>query len=77
MKNGLYIGDLYGNRFSLAIRFIKEEDDIIIKSILTILLLLLLLLFKIDLENVRSNGFINYYGLQRFGNASVNLSYII
>ncbi|XP_076271379.1 pseudouridine synthase 7 isoform X1 [Rhynchophorus ferrugineus] len=48
----LSIGDLKGNRFRIALRNVKADDDLIMKSV----------------EQIKNNGFINYYGLQRFGN---------
>ena len=48
----LKIGDLYGNRFTLALRFLEHIDP-----------------SKIDknIENLKKSGFVNYFGLQRFG----------
>jgi TruD family tRNA pseudouridine synthase len=48
---------LKGNRFSVALRFIdaKTPDEVIIKN----------------MEQVQKNGFINYFGMQRFGSYSV------
>ncbi|CAG9766059.1 unnamed protein product [Ceutorhynchus assimilis] len=48
----LKIGDLKGNRFRIALRNVKADDTIINES----------------LQHLKDNGFINYYGLQRFGN---------
>ncbi|KAK9869840.1 hypothetical protein WA026_003566 [Henosepilachna vigintioctopunctata] len=48
----LKLGDLNGNRFKIVLRNIVCEDTIIQKAV----------------ESVKTNGFINYYGLQRFGN---------
>lgn len=41
-------------RFRIALRHVAGEDENIIKN----------------LENLQNNGFINYYGLQRFGNSA-------
>jgi tRNA pseudouridine13 synthase len=52
----LKMGDLKGNRFSMALRFISLEDnDQIVKS----------------LKNLETLGFINYYGMQRFGSTNI------
>lgn len=48
----LKLGDLSGNRFKIALRNVVAENEVIEKAIL----------------QVKANGFINYYGLQRFGN---------
>lgn len=50
----LKLGDLKGNRFRVALRHVDADEEKIIES----------------LENMKQNGFINYYGLQRFGNCS-------
>lgn len=52
---GLKLGDLSGNRFKLTIREIDETDDELIRG---------------QIEAFKSNGFINYFGLQRFGNSN-------
>ncbi|CAD7002715.1 unnamed protein product [Ceratitis capitata] len=48
----LKLGDLKGNRFRIALRHVNGDEEKIQKA----------------LENLRDNGFINYFGLQRFGN---------
>lgn len=55
--NGVNLGELKGNRFSVALRFIDEniEDSAIYKNV----------------KNVEKEGFINYFGMQRFGSYSV------
>lgn len=50
-KNGLKLGMLRGNQFKIALRNVCGTDDEIEQAV-TLL---------------RDNGFINYYGLQRFG----------
>lgn len=50
--NTLRLGELTGNHFRVALRAIKGDEDEIEKS----------------LESLKNYGFINYYGLQRFGN---------
>lgn len=57
----LRIGDLYGNRFSLAIRLFNFEEDKL----------------KENIENLRNDGFINYFGTQRFGNANLGRSHVV
>jgi len=52
-ENLIKIGDLVGNRFSIAFRFV--DDDIHTDSLLK------------NIETVSKDGFINYFGLQRFG----------
>ncbi|EAR87715.1 tRNA pseudouridine synthase D (macronuclear) [Tetrahymena thermophila SB210] len=47
----LRTGDLYGNRFSLAIRLVSYEEQEVIKAV----------------EDLKKLGFINYFGMQRFG----------
>lgn len=48
----LKLGQLKGNRFRIALRNVTADNEIVDKA----------------LEYLRDNGFINYYGLQRFGN---------
>ncbi|KAE8751515.1 hypothetical protein FOCC_FOCC001762 [Frankliniella occidentalis] len=50
-ENSLKLGDLKGNQFRIALRFVNGSDDQITTG----------------LESLRNNGFVNYYGLQRFG----------
>ncbi|CAI2361379.1 unnamed protein product [Moneuplotes crassus] len=52
VKKLIKLGDLSGNRFSLAIRFIEGVTDEEIKQ---------------NVENISTNGFLNYFGMQRFG----------
>lgn len=54
-SRSLNLGDLLGNRFTLALRDLdvrNEEDE---KNI------------KFAVDGIRMHGFVNYYGLQRFG----------
>lgn len=53
-KEVLKLGQLKGNQFKIALRHLKGDQNEIEKS----------------LENIRDFGFINYYGLQRFGNCA-------
>lgn len=56
MKEGLVLGQLMGNRFTITLRGVVAESEDIIKA---------------SVEGLGKNGFINYYGLQRFGSGSV------
>ncbi|CAH9125170.1 unnamed protein product [Cuscuta epithymum] len=55
-NEGLVLGQLFGNRFTITLRGVVAESDDIIKASATAL---------------GKNGFINYFGLQRFGSGSV------
>ncbi|CAG9853941.1 unnamed protein product [Phyllotreta striolata] len=48
----LKLGKLKGNRFRIALRNVTASDEVILEA----------------LNNLKQNHFINYYGLQRFGN---------
>lgn len=61
LPEALRLGNLEGNRFRIALRSVKGERDEIEKS----------------LESLRDFGFINYYGLQRFGNCQKIPTYMI
>lgn len=50
-KNLLKIGDLFGNRFNITLRDISCDPKIVQDSF----------------ESIVKNGFINYFGIQRFG----------
>ena len=65
--NPLRLGQLSGNRFSVALRFIPKEitDDMIATSKIS------LKIINLDVENLKKNGFINYFGMQRFGTYNV------
>ncbi|XP_050306866.1 pseudouridylate synthase 7 homolog [Anthonomus grandis grandis] len=58
---GLKLGQLKGNRFRIALRNVKADDELI----------------KNSLEHIKEHGFINYYGLQRFGNDKAAPTYNI
>lgn len=60
-KDPLKLGKLYGNRFTIALRNVTAADDLIEKAMVS----------------VRDNGFINYYGLQRFGTIAAIPTYEI
>eukprot|EP01041_Mallomonas_annulata_P004786 gene4786-9540_t len=51
VKKQLELGDLSGNRFEITLRDVKIDESIIQNAC----------------ENLSKSGFINYYGLQRFG----------
>ena len=57
----LRLGHLKGNHFRIALRSVKGDQDEITKS----------------LESLRDFGFINYYGLQRFGNCQKIPTYMV
>lgn len=59
--NVLKLGDLKGNRFRIALRNLTGERQHIESS----------------LNSVKEQGFINYFGLQRFGNCSTVPTYEI
>ncbi|XP_028140722.2 pseudouridylate synthase 7 homolog [Diabrotica virgifera virgifera] len=48
----LSLGQLKGNKFRIALRNVTASDEVISAA----------------MEHLKENGFINYYGLQRFGN---------
>ncbi|XP_068212996.1 pseudouridylate synthase 7 homolog isoform X2 [Palaemon carinicauda] len=50
------LGQLRGNRFQIVLREVKGEDDVILSSV----------------ESLKTNGFINYFGSQRFGTTAVS-----
>uniref|UniRef100_A0A0E0C8C3 TRUD domain-containing protein n=1 Tax=Oryza meridionalis TaxID=40149 RepID=A0A0E0C8C3_9ORYZ len=56
VKEGLALGQLMGNRFTITLRSVVAESEDVIKA---------------ALDGLITNGFINYYGLQRFGSGSV------
>ncbi|KAG0545958.1 hypothetical protein BDA96_02G406400 [Sorghum bicolor] len=61
VKEGLTLGQLRGNRFAITLRnVIAESDDVINAAV----------------NGLSKNGFINYYGLQRFGSGSVPTHFV-
>ncbi|KRY32609.1 Microfibrillar-associated protein 1 [Trichinella spiralis] len=54
--NGIFLGDLNGNRFTIVLRNVKENTDFIEECI----------------KQWKEVGFINYYGAQRFGTGPVH-----
>lgn len=66
---GLALGDLQGNEFHIAIRDVRLFNDLetTVQSTETIQELVLK-----SFESLREKGFINYFGLQRFGTFSIS-----
>nr|XP_018897314.1 PREDICTED: pseudouridylate synthase 7 homolog isoform X1 [Bemisia tabaci] len=60
-KEPLKLGDLRGNQFRIALRNVTADDGQINEVI----------------ESVKQRGFINYYGLQRFGSSVVAPTHVI
>lgn len=52
------MGELYGNRFALCVRFIKSREEVLPQ-------------LEENLNKLKENGFINYFGMQRFGSREV------
>mmetsp|Transcript_13678 Transcript_13678/g.41261 ORF Transcript_13678/g.41261 Transcript_13678/m.41261 type:complete len:746 (-) Transcript_13678:137-2374(-) len=53
--SALKLGDLQGNHFSIVLRNVTADETVIQRA----------------LRSVAKHGFVNYYGLQRFGNSEV------
>ncbi|XP_014204087.1 pseudouridylate synthase 7 homolog [Copidosoma floridanum] len=60
-KESLKLGKLYGNKFTIALRNVTASNDVIDKGMISL----------------RDKGFINYYGLQRFGAIAAIPTYAI
>lgn len=60
--DGLRLGDLSGNRFKIVIREVDEQNNEIIES---------------GIDSLKKNGFINYFGLQRFGTCTEAPTHLI
>lgn len=56
VKTPLDLGMLEGNRFSIVLRNVEAQSEDVINS---------------ALKTLQDTGFINFYGMQRFGNSSV------
>ncbi|XAR63613.1 tRNA pseudouridine(13) synthase [Bertholletia excelsa] len=56
VKEGLLLGQLYGNRFTVTLRDVVADSEDIIKA---------------SADALGKHGFVNYFGLQRFGSGSV------
>ncbi|KAI9287761.1 pseudouridine synthase [Umbelopsis sp. AD052] len=57
VKNALKLGDLKGNRFGIVLRNVAGASQETIEE---------------SLKHLKENGFINYYGMQRFGTGSIS-----
>ncbi|KAJ2859705.1 multisubstrate pseudouridine synthase 7, partial [Coemansia erecta] len=55
--NELKLGDLGGNQFRIVLRHVKGADAQTLAPVL---------------EGIRTTGFVNYYGMQRFGTQSIS-----
>ncbi|KAK9159535.1 hypothetical protein Syun_005876 [Stephania yunnanensis] len=61
VNEGLLLGQLQGNRFTITLRgVVADSDDTI----------------KVAATSLGEKGFVNYFGLQRFGNGSVPTHFI-
>jgi len=56
-KNSLRMGDNWGNQFRLVLRSLKGEERSTV---------------KVALRSLAEKGFINYYGMQRFGSTEIS-----
>eukprot|EP01127_Copromyxa_protea_P007970 TRINITY_DN1812_c0_g3_i1.p1 TRINITY_DN1812_c0_g3~~TRINITY_DN1812_c0_g3_i1.p1 ORF type:complete len:726 (+),score=254.94 TRINITY_DN1812_c0_g3_i1:197-2179(+) len=52
----LKLGDLKGNHFTIVLRYVDSDEETLIKAC----------------ESIKQNGFINYYGTQRFGTGTIS-----
>nr|XP_002741613.2 PREDICTED: pseudouridylate synthase 7 homolog [Saccoglossus kowalevskii] len=59
-KDSLGLGDLTGNHFVITLRNVQGEDDVIENC----------------LSLFRDNGFVNYFGMQRFGSTNIPTHYV-
>ncbi|GAB5589309.1 multisubstrate pseudouridine synthase 7 [Umbelopsis nana] len=57
VKDPLKLGDLSGNRFGIVLRRVAGASQEAIEE---------------TLESLKNNGFINYYGMQRFGTGTIS-----
>lgn len=56
VPQGLTLGDLGGNHFTIVLRDVQGIDENELQA---------------SLESLQQNGFLNYFGMQRFGTSSV------
>ncbi|KAI8384851.1 pseudouridine synthase [Radiomyces spectabilis] len=56
VPQGLTLGDLSGNRFTIVLRDVTGSSEATISE---------------SLESLRKTGFINYFGMQRFGSSAI------
>ncbi|EME32327.1 Putative pseudouridine synthase [Galdieria sulphuraria] len=61
-KEPLHLGELKGNRFTVILRNVLDCEDTDSRQLENI---------KEAIERVKMNGFINYFGLQRFGSGAI------
>lgn len=54
--NGLTLGDLNGNHFTIILRDVKGATEADLEQ---------------SLQSLRDNGYLNYFGMQRFGTSTV------
>lgn len=54
--NGLTLGDLKGNHFTIVLRDVKGANEGELEE---------------ALQSLKNNGYLNYFGMQRFGTSSV------
>ncbi|XP_039294456.1 LOW QUALITY PROTEIN: pseudouridylate synthase 7 homolog [Nilaparvata lugens] len=60
-KKALRLGSHYGNRFRIAIRNVLAEESLIAANV----------------ASLQETGFINYFGLQRFGQSVTSPTYVV
>lgn len=56
VPNGLTLGDLGGNHFTIVLRNVKDATETDLEE---------------SLSSLKNNGFLNYFGMQRFGTSTV------
>ncbi|KAI9469723.1 MAG: pseudouridine synthase [Benjaminiella poitrasii] len=56
VQNGLTLGDLGGNHFTIVLRDVQGATEVELED---------------SLQSLKDNGFLNYFGMQRFGTSSV------
>ena len=61
-EDELHIGDLFGNKFEIILRHVQIPS---------------LPYLSEKIETLKSSGFINYFGMQRFGNSTANSTHSI
>ncbi|KAI8369919.1 pseudouridine synthase [Blakeslea trispora] len=57
VPNGLTLGDLKGNHFTIVLRDVKGANEQEL---------------EFSLQSLKQNGFLNYFGMQRFGTSNVS-----
>lgn len=56
VPNGLTLGDLGGNHFTIVLRDVQGANEADL---------------ELSLQSLKSNGYLNYFGMQRFGTSTV------